>query len=87
MAIEIITKEDLQIFREVLIAELKDLLYPVVAKPIKSWLKATEVRKLLGISANTLQNLRVTGKLHPKKVGGINYYRYSDIVQLLDGTE
>ncbi|MEP7109172.1 MAG: helix-turn-helix domain-containing protein [Ferruginibacter sp.] len=34
------------------------------------------------ISAGTLQNLRVTGKLKPVKIGGILFYRNSDLERL-----
>lgn len=83
MAAEIITKEDLQQFRQELLKDVKDLLMPTIGKTIKEWLKGNEVRKLLSISSGTLQNLRITGKLHSSKIGGIHYYRYDDIQKLL----
>lgn len=52
MAIDIVTKEDLQIFRDELIKEIKLLVNPNTQ--IKKWLKSPEVRKLLGISPGTL---------------------------------
>ena len=87
MAIEILTKEDLQIFRIELINELKQLFLQHTGRYTKDWLKSNEVRKLLGISPNTLQNLRVTGKLYSSKVGGIHYYRFSEIEKLLDNSD
>lgn len=83
MAIEVITKEDLQQFRAQLINDLKELLIPKEAKLVKPWLKNSEVRKLLNISANTVQRLRIAGKLPSSKVGGIHYYRYEDIEKLM----
>jgi hypothetical protein len=53
---------------------------PAARKP---WLKGSEVRKLLGISAGSLQNLRITGQLKSAKVGGIHYYRYEDLEHLM----
>ncbi len=83
MSVEVVTKEDLQTFRLQLINDLKALLlYKQDAK--KEWLRSGEVRKLLKISPGTLQNLRITGKLKSSKVGGINFYRYSEIEKLLD---
>ncbi len=83
MSVEVVTKEDLQTFRLELINDLKALLlYKLEAK--KEWLRSGEVRKLLKISPGTLQNLRITGKLKSSKVGGINFYRYSEIEKLLD---
>ena len=84
MAIEVITKEDLQAFRTQLLNDLRQLLAPQEAKLIKPWLKNAEVKKLLGISSNTIQRLRIAGKLHSTKVGGVHYYRYEDIEKLLN---
>jgi hypothetical protein len=84
MAIEVITKEDLQQFRMQLINDLRQLLVPQEAKLVKPWLRNSEVRKLLNISANTVQRLRISGKLPSSKVGGIHYYRYEDIEKLLN---
>lgn len=84
MAIEVITKEDLQEFRTQLLEDIRQLLSPPEAKLVKPWLKNLEVRKLLGISSNTLQRLRIAGKLRSSKVGGVHYYRYEDIEKLLN---
>ena len=84
MAIEVITKEDLQEFRVQLLEDIRRLLTPPEAKLVKPWLKNLEVRKLLDISSNTLQRLRIAGKLRSTKVGGIHYYRYEDIEKLLN---
>jgi len=84
MSIEIITKNDLQLFRTQLLNDLRQLLAPQEAKLIKPWLKNAEVKKLLGISSNTIQRLRVAGKLRSTKVGGVHYYRYDDIEKLLN---
>ena len=37
----------------------------------------------LKISPGTLQNLRVSGKLKPSKIGGILLYSHSDLERLL----
>lgn len=84
MAIEVVTKEDLQQFRAQLINDLRELLIPKEAKLVKPWLRNSEVRKLLNISANTIQRLRIAGKLPSNKVGGIHYYRYEDIEKLMN---
>ncbi len=84
MAIEVITKEDLQEFKMQLLEDIRRLLAPPDAKLVKPWLKNLEVRKLLGVSSNTLQRLRIAGKLRSTKVGGIHYYRYEDIEKLLN---
>jgi len=84
MSIEVITKDDLQSFRTQLLNDIRQLLLPQEAKLIKPWLKNAEVKKLLGISSNTIQRLRVAGKLRSTKVGGVHYYRYEDIEKLLN---
>ena len=40
--------------------------------------------KLLKVSANTIQRLRIAGKLKATKVGGVHYYRYEDIEKMLN---
>jgi hypothetical protein len=83
MAVEIITREDLNEFRNQLLNDLKEI---ILSKPqqTKQWLKSNEVRKLLNISPGTLQNLRIKGTLSYTKIGGINYYKYDDIVKMLE---
>lgn len=71
MNVEILTKEDLREFRIQLISDLKRIFQLQPQTPEKAWLKSSEVRKLLKISPNTLQSLRVGGKLKPTKVRGI----------------
>ena len=82
MAIEIITKEDLNEFRILLLSELKELL-KVNPQQQKQWLKSKEVRKLLNISPGTLQTLRINKTLTYTKIGGILYYDNADIDKLL----
>ncbi len=84
MSFELITKEDLQQFRMQLLNDLRQMLEPSESKLAKPWLKNSEVRKLLNISSNTVQRLRIAGKLRSSKVGGIHYYRYEDIEKLLN---
>ena len=88
MTYEIITHEDLQKFRLQLLEDLSRMLSGAVQPQLnKEWLRSSEVRKILGISHGTLQNLRVKNILPHKKVGGLMYYRYRDIVRLLEGGE
>ncbi|MFX1707380.1 helix-turn-helix domain-containing protein [Chitinophaga sp. CC14] len=69
------------------IGELRKLLEQVTAmfNPPRQWLKSYEVRDLMGISGGTLQNMRNNGTLASKKVGGLMYYKYSDILKLMEG--
>ncbi|MFN3753702.1 helix-turn-helix domain-containing protein [Flavobacterium sp.] len=86
MAIEIITKEDLNEFRILLLAELKELL-KTNPQQTKQWLKSKEVRKLLNISPGTLQTLRINKTLSYTKIGGILYYDNTDINKLLSANK
>ena len=83
MAIEVITREDLNEFRTLLLADLKELL-KANSQQTKQWLKSNEVRKLLNISPGTLQTLRINKTLSYTKIGSIIYYAQKDIDKLLD---
>nr|WP_315174016.1 helix-turn-helix domain-containing protein [uncultured Flavobacterium sp.] len=82
MAANIITTEDLNAFKLELLEEIKKILQPLEVKHEKKWLKSNEVRKLLNISAGTLQNLRVNGSISYTKIGGTLYYSMTDLDQL-----
>ncbi len=84
MEVELITKKDLQDFRLQLLEDIRQLLQQRVPGTIKPWLKNSELQKLLSISPNTIQRLRVAGKLRSTKLGGVHYYRYEDIQRLFD---
>ncbi len=83
MAIEIITKEDLQSFRIQLLDDLKQIITQKQPEQ-KQWLKSIEVRKMLNISPGTLQTLRVNGTLRFTKMGSIIYYQVEDIQKALE---
>ena len=53
----------------------------------KEWIRSADVRKMLGISHGTLQNLRIKNILPHRKIGGLMYYKYQDILNLLEGGE
>ncbi|KQB42843.1 putative DNA-binding protein [Flavobacterium daejeonense] len=86
MAVEIITKEDLNEFRLQLLQELLQILQ-VKPQQTKQWLKSNEVRKLLNISPGTLQNLRINGTITYTKIGGILYYSSADLDKLLEANK
>lgn len=85
---EFVTKEDLRQFGILLLDKIqtvfhdknsaqKDFLEP-------NWLKSKAVRKLLDISAGSVQNLRTSQKVRFKKVLGSYYYNREDIQKLFD---
>ena len=80
---QLVTLEDLDLFREKLLCEIRQLFSLQQALPELKWLKSFENRRLLKISAGTLQSLRDNGSLRFTKVGGIIYYRYEDIQAML----
>ena len=84
MAAEIITKEDLELFGDKLIAEIKNIIGKTSEEPTK-WLKSYQVKNLLKISPNTLHKLRLDGTLKPTKIGGILYYNQQEIIDALNG--
>ena len=85
MQINFLTKEDLQDFKQELLSEMKELLnkQQKANSSQKKWLKSTEVKKLLGLSAGTILNLRVNGTLPYSKVGGIILYDYEEIMKII----
>ena len=88
MTYEVITQDDLQKFRLQLLEDLSRMLSGVVQpQHNKEWLRSSEVRKMLGISHGTLQNLRIKNILPHRKIGGLMYYKYQDILMLLEGGE
>lgn len=89
MATEIITKDDLEEFKWDLLSDIKGLLDKKQDKQIKPkeeqvWIKSHQVQRMLGISPGTLQNLRVNGTIPYSKVGGVLFYKKSDIEQILE---
>ena len=84
--LDLITKQDLEQFKEELFAELQKLGIGRATQPDqRQWLKSAEVRKLLNISAGTLQNLRINGTIAYTKLGSLLYYKQADIIKLLEG--
>ena len=84
MSAKIITPEDLNEFKDDLLDNIKKLIKGQSVTPAKKWLKSPEVRKLLGLSTGTLQNLRINGTLPYTKIGGVIYYDYEEIMKILE---
>lgn len=81
-----ITKDDLRQFGILLMEQFKQIMEnnhnkeEDVLNP--EWLKSRIVRKLMNMSAASVQNLRITGKVRFKKVLGSYYYNKSDLMNL-----
>jgi hypothetical protein len=85
MTVELITKEDLEQFRQSMLQDLKLLLTKRTEEPQK-YLKSYQVKNMLKISGGTLHTLRANGTLKFTRIGHIIYYNYEDIMQLMEGT-
>jgi phenylacetate-coenzyme A ligase PaaK-like adenylate-forming protein len=83
MAIEVLTKEDLNQFKTELLTAISQLVN-ANSQNKQKWLKSKEVLELLTISPGTLQNLRINGTLTFTKIGGTIYYDQDDINKILE---
>jgi len=83
-----LTKNDLEAFRNNLISDIGNLIESKLANGKESeefgWMRSKTIRKKLNISASTLQNLRITGKIRFKKLLGSYYYNQEDLQHLFD---
>jgi hypothetical protein len=86
MGLEIVTKEDLQVFRLQLLKDIQDIINKnkesIDNKP--EGYKTSHVRKILGCSINKLVSLKTSRKIRVKKIGGTLYYNKEDIKRLLE---
>ena len=83
-----VTKDDLRQFGLLLLNNIRKIIDESQTSEKESldpeWLKSRVVRKLMDMSAGSLQNLRVTGKIRFKKVLGSYYYNKTDLRKLFD---
>ena len=86
MAANVVTTEDLEVLKQDLIHEISKLISSTQPQEStsKAWIKASEVRQLLGISSGTLQTLRLNGSLPFSKIGAVLYFKREDIDRLLE---
>lgn len=80
---QIATVGDLEDFKADILASIKHLFTELKGNVSKKWLKSYEVKKMLGLSTGTLQNLRNNGTLPHTKIGGTIYYNSEDIDKLI----
>ncbi|WP_254906668.1 DNA-binding protein [Flavobacterium sp. FPG59] len=83
-----INKDDLRQFGLLLVDQFKQIIKNNQNKDDDDlnpeWIKSRVVKKLMDISAASLQNLRITGKVRFKKVLGSYYYNKSDLMNLFN---
>jgi len=84
MSATIITTDDLREFKMELLEDIRELLQKQKHNKAKKWIRSPEVRELLGISPGTLQNLRINGTLPYTRIGGVLYYEYHEIMEVLE---
>lgn len=84
MGATILTTDDLRDFKLELLEEIKQLLQKQQASNRPKWLRSPEVKKLLGISHSTLQNFRDNGIIPHTRIGGVLYYDYQEILEILE---
>lgn len=85
MGIDIVTKDDLTVFKTSLIADLKQVISEAMGQIPESpeGYKTKHVRAILGCSVNKIVSLRIARKIRTKKVGGTLYYNKEDVKKLL----
>jgi hypothetical protein len=80
---QIATVTDLEEFKTELLLSIKTMLSEFKGQAPTKWLKSYQVKKLLGLSDGTLQNLRNNGTIPFTKIGGTIYYGSDDIDNML----
>ena len=96
MSVNVITQEDFDLFKKEfmeefknkVVEELKNFLNEKQTRLLQEtkkqkFLKSYQVEKMLGISAGTLQNLRINGTIPFSKVGGTILFEENEILQLI----
>ena len=83
MNLNIATKEDIMDLKKEFMAELKEL-KQTQGNRNKKYLRSAEVRKMFGVSAGTLQNMRVNGTLPYSKVGTTILYDLDRIIEIFN---
>lgn len=79
---EQVTKDDLRQFSLMIIDEIRKLKPEIKKDDDVEWLKSRAAKKLLSMSAGSLQNLRIAGQVRFKKVLGSYYYNKADLLKL-----
>ena len=83
LAHQLITVDDLFQFKKELVQELLTALKSQSNSTPKKWMKSHEVRRLLKVSPGTLQTLKSSGILLYTKMGGVHFFDYQDIENIL----
>jgi len=86
LGMDLITKNDLDVMKVQIISELGMLIDRKLNGEKENeefgWMRSKTIRRKLNISAATLQNLRITGKIRFKKLLGSYYYNSEDLQKI-----
>lgn len=82
MNLNILSKEDLEIFKKEILDQISTILQK--NQNATQWLKTSDVRKYLGISAGTLQMYRIKGIIPYSKIEKTFFYNLQDIQDVLE---
>jgi len=85
MNVQVISKEDLTIVRQELLAEIQDVKRLLLAGNDQHYLKNKDVKKIFGCSDSKLESLRKSGKLPFTKLQGTIYYKKTEVYALFSG--
>lgn len=80
---QLITGQDLERFRQRMIIDMEEVIKKHLNITPKKWLRSYEVRKLLKISPGSLQRLKAKGAIPYTKMGGVHYFDYDKIQEIL----
>lgn len=80
MNIEVVSREEFNSFKQ----EILEALKPISNSQNKKFLRSSEVRSMLNISAGTLQNMRINGSLPFSYIGTTIFYDYDEIVKIFN---
>jgi hypothetical protein len=84
MTVPKVTIAQIRHLRNEFMEELLHILEQRRTTPARRWLKSHEVRRMLGISPNTLHRFRTKGLLAFSRVGGIVFYDFYDVIHMLE---
>ena len=79
---QLVTVADLEEFKKNILDSISQIVKQAAGP--KKWLKTSEVRKMLGISAGKLHVIRESGLLAFTRIGGNIYYDPNDLYKLFE---
>jgi hypothetical protein len=84
MKINVLTVDEFIQMKLELINEIKETISKDSSKQTASWLRTSDVCKILKISNSSVQNLRNSGILKYSKIKGTIFYKTKDVEDLME---